>query len=106
MNSLFLILPKIINHRRLELFEFRQVQHLLEIFFYYPGDFESKQVQEKLGLAWFWWFGGAMTETGQSLPTSSVLQLCKFRNFTNSKTRYLKGDQLDFTQKAPLVCEL
>jgi hypothetical protein len=43
---------------------------------------------------------------GQTLPTSSFLQLCKFRNLTNSKTRYLKGDPLDFTQKAPIVCEL
>jgi hypothetical protein len=66
----------------------------------------SKIVQEKLGLAWFWWFGDAPAKTGQSLPTSSSLQLCKFRNFTNSKTRYLKGDPLDFTQKAPNVCEL
>jgi hypothetical protein len=82
------------------------VQHLLEILFYYPGDFGSKQIQEKLGLTWFWWFGGAMAKTGQSLPTSSFLQLWNFRNLTNSKTRFLKGDPLDFTQKTPLVCEL
>jgi hypothetical protein len=50
MKLLFLILPKIINNKRLELFEFRQVQHLLEIMFYYPYDFDSKNVQEKLGL--------------------------------------------------------
>jgi hypothetical protein len=43
---------------------------------------------------------------GQTLPTSSFLQLCKFRNLTNSKKRYLEGDPLDFTQKAPIVCEL
>jgi hypothetical protein len=106
MNFLFLILPKIINHRQFELFEFRQVQHLLEIFFYYPGEYELKKVQEKLGLAWFWRFGGAVAKTGQSLPTSSFLQLCKFQNLTNKKTRYLKGDPHDFTQKAPLVGEL
>jgi hypothetical protein len=82
------------------------VQHLLEILFYYPGDFVSKQVQENLRLAWFWWFGGAMAKTGQSLPTSSFLQLCKFGNLTNSKTRYLKGGPLKFTPKAPFVYEL
>jgi hypothetical protein len=62
--------------------------------------------QEKSGLALFWWFGVAMAKTGQTGPTSSSLQLCKFRDFTNSKTEYLRGDPLDFTQKAPLVCEL
>jgi hypothetical protein len=82
------------------------VQHLLEILFYNPGDFQWKQVHVKLGLAWFWWFGGVMAKTGQFLPTSSFLQLCKFLNMTNCKARRLKGDPLDFTQKAPLVCEL
>jgi hypothetical protein len=50
MNLVFLILPKIINNKRLELFEVRQVQHLLEIMFYYPYDFDFPKVQEKLGL--------------------------------------------------------
>jgi hypothetical protein len=104
MNFLFLILPKIINHKRLELFEFRQVQHLLEMTFYYPFDFESKKVQEKLGLVLV--FGDAMAKSGQTLSTSSFLQLSKFRNFTNSKTKYLKGDPLNFTEKAPIICEL
>jgi hypothetical protein len=49
------------------------VQHLLEMLFYYLGDFESKQVQKNLG-AWFWWSGGAIAKTGQSLPTSSFLK--------------------------------
>jgi hypothetical protein len=102
MNFPYLKLPKIINHKRHEFFEFRQLQHLLKIFF-------TVQVilsQEKSGLALFWRFGGAMAKTGQTGPTSSSLLLCKFRHFTNSKTRYLRGDPLDFTQKAPLVCEL
>jgi hypothetical protein len=70
--------------------------------FYYPGDFESKQVKQKFGFAWFWWFGGAMGKTDQSSPTSSFLQLCKFRNFTNGKARHLKGDPHDFNQKTRL----
>jgi hypothetical protein len=45
MNFVFLKLPNILNHKRLELFEFRQVQHILEIMFYYLFDFESKKVQ-------------------------------------------------------------
>ena len=106
MNFPSLILPKIINHKRHEFFESRRMQQLLEILFYCLCDFESRKVQEKSGLARFWWFGGAMAKTGQTGPTSSSLQLCKFRDFTNSKTRYLRGDPLVFTQKAPLVCEL
>ena len=106
MNFLFLILPKIIFHKRFELFEYRQLQHLLEILFYCKNDFESRKVQEKFGLARFWWFGGAMAKMGKSMPTSSFLQLSKIRNFTNSNIRYLKGDPLGFTQKAPLVREL
>jgi hypothetical protein len=62
MNFVFLILPKIMNHRRIELFDFRQAQHLLEILFYHAKDFDSKTVQEKLGLAWFWLFAGAMAK--------------------------------------------
>ena len=95
-----------INLKRLELFEFHQLQHILEILLYGASDFESRKVHEKLGLAWFWWFGGAMAKTGQTLSTSLSLQLCKFPNFTNSKKRYLKGDQLHLTQKAPPVHEL
>ena len=95
-----------INHRWLEFFEFRQLQHLLEILFHYPTDFESRKVQKKLGLAWFWEFGVPMAKTGQTLRISSFLQLCKFPNLNNSKMRYLKGDPLDFTQKAPLDGEL
>ena len=106
MNFPSLKLPKILNHKRHEFFEFRQLQHLLEILFYCSSDFESRNVQEKLRLAWFWWFGGAMAKTGQTLPSSSFLQLCKFRNMTNSKMGHLKGDPLDFNQKAPLVREL
>src|SRR5579871_2366145 len=106
MNFPSLILSKIINHKRHEFFESRQLQHLLEIFFYSFSDFEPRKVVEKSGLAWFWWFGGAMAKTDQTGPTSSSLQLCKFRDFTNSKPRYLRGDPLVFTQKAPLVCEL
>src|SRR5579871_860151 len=106
MNFPSLILPKIINHKRHEFFDSRQMQHLLEILFYCLRDFESRKVHEKSGLARFWWFGGAMAKTGQTGPTSSSLQVCKFRNFTKSKTRYLRGDPLVFTQKAPLVCEL
>jgi hypothetical protein len=55
MNFLFFVLPKIINDKRLELFEFRQVQHLLENMFYYPFNFESKKIQEKLGLVLVVW---------------------------------------------------
>ena len=106
MKFSFLKLPKIINHKLLELFEFHQLQHLLEILFYCSSDFESGKVQEKSGLAWFWWFGGAMAKTGQTLPTSSFLQLCMVRTLTNSKMRHLKGDPLDYTKKAPLVREL
>src|SRR5579871_4139242 len=106
MNFSFLKLPKIINNKLLVLFELRQLQHLLEILFYCSSDFESRRVQEKLRLAWFWWFGGAMAKTGQTLPTSPFLQLCKCRNLTNSKKRHLKCDPLEFTQKAPLVREL
>ena len=95
-----------INHKHLDVLEFRQLQYLLEILFYCTSDLESRKVQEKLGLTWFWWFGGAMAKTGQTGPTSSSLQLCKFRDYTNSKTRYLTGDPLDFTQKTQLVCEL
>jgi hypothetical protein len=47
-----------------------------------------------------------MAKTGKIMPTSSFLQLSKFPNFTNSKTRYLKGDPLGFTQKDSLVREL
>jgi hypothetical protein len=106
MNLSFLIPPKMIKHKGLDVFEFRQLQYLLEILFYCTGDFESRKVEEKLGLAWFWWFGGAMAKTGQTLPTSLSLQLCKSPNFTNSKKRYLKGDPLDLTQKALLFHEL
>jgi hypothetical protein len=95
-----------INHRWLEFFEFHQLQHLFKILFYYATDFESRKVHEKLGLAWFWEFGVPRAKTGQTLRTSSFLQLCKFANLSNSKKRYLKGDPLDFTQKAPLVLEL
>jgi hypothetical protein len=87
-----------INHRWLEFFEFRQLQHLLEILFYYLTDLESRKVQEKMGLVWFWEFGGPMAKTGQTVQTSSFLQLCIFPTVTNSKKRYLKGDPLDFTQ--------
>jgi hypothetical protein len=106
MNFLFLILPKIIIHKRLELFEYRQLHDLLEILFYGTNDFESRKVQGNFGLARLWWFGGAKAKTGKSMPTSSFIQLSKFPNFTNSKTRYLKGDPLGFTQKAPLLREL
>ena len=106
MNFPFLKIPKVINHKLLVFFEFRQLQHLLEILLYSSSDFECGKVQEKLRLAWLWWFGGAMAKTGQTLPRSSFLQLCKFRKLTNSKTIHLKGDPLDFTQKAPLVPEL
>jgi hypothetical protein len=82
------------------------LQHLLKILFYYATDCESRKVHEKLGLAWFWEFGVPMTKMCQTLRTSSFLQLCKFPNLTNSKKRYLKGDPLDFTQKAPLILEL
>jgi hypothetical protein len=82
------------------------LQHLLEILFACTNDFESRNVQEKFGLPRFWWFGGAMAKTGKNMPTSTFLQLSKFRNITNSNTRYLKGDPLGFTQKAPLVREL
>jgi hypothetical protein len=95
-----------IKHRSLEYFEFHQLQHLLEILFYYATDLESRKVQEKMWLVWFWEFGGPITKTGQTLRTSSFLQLCKFPNLTNSKRRYLNSDPLDFTQKAPLVLEL
>ena len=88
------------------LFEFRQLQHILEMLFYCSSDLESTKVQEKLTLLWFCWFGGAMAKTGQTLPSSSFLLLCLFRNLTNSKLRHLKGDPLYFTQKAPLVREL
>jgi hypothetical protein len=105
MNFLFLILPKIINHKRLELFEFRQLEHVLKISFYCGSDFDSRKVQAKLGLARFCWFGGVVAKMGQTLSSSSFLQICEFRIITNSKTRYLKGDPLGFTQKAPLVGE-
>jgi hypothetical protein len=75
MNFTFLMLPKILKHKLLELFEFRQLHHLLEILFYCSSDFESRKVQEKSGLAWFWWFGGSMAKTGETMPTSSFLQL-------------------------------
>jgi hypothetical protein len=106
MNFPSLTLSKIINHKRYELFEFRQLQHVIEILSYCANDFESRKVLGMSGLALFWWFGGAMPKTGQTGPTSSPLKLCKLRDFTNSKKRYLRGDPLDFTQKAPLVCEL
>src|SRR5579871_3429367 len=99
MNFPSLILPKIINHIRHEFLESRQMQHLLEILFYCLSDFESRKVQEKSAMTRFWWFGGAVAKTGQTGPTSSSLQLCKFRDFTNSKTRYLRVDPLVFTQK-------
>jgi hypothetical protein len=61
----------------------------------------------KKSLGWHGFIGlEVLWQNGQKLATSSFLQLCKSRNFTNSKTRYSKGDPLDFTQKAPLVCEL
>jgi hypothetical protein len=106
MNILFLIHAKIINHKRLELFESRQLQHLLEILFYHGSDFDSTKVQEKLGLAWFWWFGGPISKKGKTALISSFPQVPKFRNLTNSKTRPLKGDPLDFTQNPQIVCEL
>jgi hypothetical protein len=59
-----------------------------------------------LGLVWFWWFGGPISKKGQTLATSSFLQVHKYRKLTNSKTRPLKGEPLDFTQKAQIVCEL
>jgi hypothetical protein len=74
--------------------------------FYCTNDFESRKVQEKLGFARVWWFGGAMAITRKSIPTLSFLQLSKFRNLTNSNTRYLKGDPLGFIQKAQLLREL
>jgi hypothetical protein len=42
MNFPFLIQPKIKNPNGLKLFEFRQLQHLLEILFYRASDFESR----------------------------------------------------------------
>ena len=51
-------------------------------------------------------FEGAIAKTGQTLRPCFFLQLCLFHNFTNSKTRYLKGVPLDLTQKARFVCEL
>ena len=77
MNFSSLILPKIVNHKRHELFEFRQMQHLLEILFYYVSDFESRKVQEKSGLGLFWRFRDAMAKTGQLLP---------LYNFASSET--------------------
>jgi hypothetical protein len=106
MNILFLIHAKIINHKRFELFESRQLQHLLEILFSQASAFESKYIQEKLGFVWFWLFGGAISKSGKTFATSSILQVHKFQKLTNSKTRPLKGDPLDFTQKAQIVCEL
>jgi hypothetical protein len=106
MNFPFLILPKIINRKGLKLFEFRQLQHLLEILFYRASDFESIKVQKNLGFAWFWRFGDGLAKTGQTLQTSSSLQLGMFPKFTNRKKRYLAGDPLDFTEKAQLVCEI
>jgi hypothetical protein len=40
-------------------------------------------------------------QNGLNLATSSFLQLCNSRNFTNSKTRYSKDEPLDFPQKVP-----
>ena len=85
---------------------FRQVEHLYEILRYHWDDFDSKKVQEKWKLAWFWRFVRAVAKTGQTMPTSLLLQLCQFQNFTNSKKRYLKGIPIDFTQKGSIVCEL
>jgi hypothetical protein len=53
------------------------MQHLLEILFYCASDFESRKVQEKSGLALFWWFGADMAKTGQLLP---------LYNFASSET--------------------
>jgi hypothetical protein len=106
MNFLSLILWKIINPARLQLFEFRQLEHLLEILCYYWLALDSRKVQQKCVLAWFWRFGASMAKTGKTLPTSVFLQLCRFPNFTNSTTRYLKGVPLHLIQKGCLVCEL
>ena len=46
---LVLILPKMINHKRLELFEFRQLKNLLEIMFCHWCGFESRKVWKKQG---------------------------------------------------------
>jgi hypothetical protein len=47
-----------------------------------------------------------MAKTGYTLPIFFFLQLCKFPNFINSDTTYLKGVPLDLTQKGWIVCEL
>jgi hypothetical protein len=106
MNFLFLILWKIINLTRLEVFDFRQLEHLLEILCYHWWVFDSRKVQQRWVLAWFCRFGASMAKTSQTLATSFFLQLCKFPNFTKSAPRYLKGAPLDLTQKCWLVCEL
>jgi hypothetical protein len=52
-----------------------------------------------------WW---CYIQNGQNLGNfflSTSSQVQKFRKLTNSKTRSLKGDPLDFTQKAQIVCE-
>jgi hypothetical protein len=56
------------------------VHHLLEILFYYASDFDSKKVQEKFGLVWFYWFGGAMAKRAKPY------KLLPFYNFASPDT--------------------
>ena len=75
MNFPFLMLPKIINDKLLELFDFRQLEHLLEILFYCSSDFESRKFKKSRG-----WqgFGGLevlwpkRAKPGQVLPLYNI----------------------------------
>jgi hypothetical protein len=83
MNFPFLILPKIINPKGLKLFEFRQLQHLLEILFYGASDFESSLFNKN----WGWLgFGGLEMVWPKRAKPYQLLRLHNLESFQSSPT--------------------
>jgi hypothetical protein len=80
MNFLSLILWKIINPARFELFEFRQLEHLLEILCYHWWALDRRKVQQKCVLAWFWRFELIWPKRAK------LCQLPSFYNFVGFQT--------------------
>ena len=82
MNFFSLILPKIINHKRFELFEFSRLVHLLEIMGYHRWDLESRKVGVAIVLAVWRCYG----QNGPNLANfllSTTLQVPKLHQQWN-----------------------
>jgi hypothetical protein len=80
MNFPSLKLPKMINQKRHEFFEFRQLQHLLEILFYCTSDFGVKK-------SWGWrCFGGLEVLRPKRAKPGQLLPLYNFASSDTSPT--------------------